>query len=153
MIQEYVNKLIDNLPIDIKNTKSPIILDIVLEGGVFNGSYLVGAMHFLKEMEKRNYIKVERISGCSIGSIVGFLYFINKLELMPELYSLVQTDFNKYYNLKILKSSTVICRKNCQTWMIISKIRQKKEEIKLLMFVLCMKYTKLYEQTTLISSI
>ena len=50
MIEQYVNKLIDNLPDNIKNTKKPIVLDLVLDGGVFNGSYLVGALYFLKEM-------------------------------------------------------------------------------------------------------
>jgi hypothetical protein len=104
MIQEYVNKLIENLPDDLKNTKNPLVIDLVLDGGVFNGSYLVGALYFLKEMEKRNYIKVDRISGCSIGSVVAFLYFIDGLDLMPKLYTVVQDDFKKCYNLKIMKT-------------------------------------------------
>jgi hypothetical protein len=104
MIQEYVNKLIENLPDDLKNRKNPLVIDLVLDGGVFNGSYLVGALYFLKEMEKRNYIKVDRISGCSIGSVVAFLYFIDGLDLMPKLYTVVQDDFKKCYNLKIMKT-------------------------------------------------
>jgi len=104
MIQEYVNKLIENLPDEIKNRKTPIVIDLVLDGGIFNGSYLVGALCFLKEMEKRNYIKIDRISGCSIGSIIGFLYFINNLEVMPQLYNLVQSEFKKCYNLKVIKT-------------------------------------------------
>jgi hypothetical protein len=75
MINEYVIKLIENLPDDIKNVKEPIKIDLVLDGGLFNGSYQVGALYFLKEMENRKYIKIERISGCSVGSIVG-LYVI-----------------------------------------------------------------------------
>ena len=86
MINDYVVKLIDNLPDDIKNVKKPQSIDLVLDGGIFNGSYLVGALYFLKEMEKRNYIKIERISGCRIGSIVAFLYYIDGLELMSKLY-------------------------------------------------------------------
>ena len=112
MIQEYVNKLIENLPDDIKNVKSPIVLDLVLDGGVFNGSYLVGALYFLKEMEKRNYIKVDRISGCSIGSVVAFLYFIDGLDLMPKLYGAVQDDFKKCYNLKIMKTIKTMLKDN-----------------------------------------
>ena len=53
MIHDYVLKLIGNLPDEIKNVKSPMIIDLVLDGGIFNGSYLVGALHFLKEMEKK----------------------------------------------------------------------------------------------------
>jgi len=103
MIDEYVVKLIDNLPDDIKHLKKPLCIDLVLDGGIFNGSYLVGALYFLKEMEKRNYIKIERISGCSVGSIVGFLYYIDSLHLMSNLYEIVNKDFRKTYNLTIIK--------------------------------------------------
>ena len=103
MINDYVIKLIDNLPDDIKNVKEPIIIDLVLDGGIFNGSYLVGALYFLKEMEKRNYIKIDRISGCSIGSIVAFLYFIDGLDIMSQLYEIVNKDFRETYKLTIIK--------------------------------------------------
>ena len=61
MMNEFVVKLIDNLPDSIKNAKEPLVLDLVLDGGAFNGSYLVGALYFLKEMEKRKYVKINRI--------------------------------------------------------------------------------------------
>ena len=102
MINEYVIKLIENLPDDIKNVKEPIKMDLVLDGGIFNGSYHVGALYFLKEMENRKYIKIERISGCSVGSIVGFLYFIDSLDLMPKLYDLINKEFRQTYNLKLI---------------------------------------------------
>ena len=102
MINEYVIKLIENLPDDIKNVSEPIKMDVVLDGGIFNGSYHVGALYFLKEMEKRKYIKIERISGCSVGSIVGFLYFIDSLDLMPKLYDLINKEFRQTYNLKLI---------------------------------------------------
>lgn len=103
MINEYVIKLIENLPDDIKNVNEPIKMDIVLDGGLFNGSYHVGALYFLKEMENRKYIKIERISGCSIGSVVGFLYFIDSLDLMPKLYDLINKEFRQTYNLNFIK--------------------------------------------------
>ena len=103
MINDYVIKLIENLPDDIKNVKEPILIDLVLDGGIFNGSYLVGALYFLKEMEKRNYIKIDRISGCSIGSIVAFLYYIDALDLMHKFYEVVNADFRKTYKLPFLK--------------------------------------------------
>jgi hypothetical protein len=103
MINEYVIKLIENLPDNIKNVKEPIKMDLVLDGGLFNGSYHVGALYFLKEMENRKYIKIERISGCSVGSIVGFLYFIDSLDLMTKLYDLINTEFRQTYNLTLLK--------------------------------------------------
>lgn len=103
MINEFVAKLIDNLPDDIKNSKEPLILDLVLDGGAFNGSYLVGALYFLKEMEKRNYVKINRISGCSVGAIAGFLYYIDGLHLMTNLYEVLTADFRQSYRLQLVK--------------------------------------------------
>ena len=103
MINEYVIKLIENLPDDLKNSKTQLRLDLVLDGGIFNGSYLVGALCFLKEMERRNYIIIERISGCSIGSVVAFLYFIDALDTMPQLYDIVKNEFKEKYKLPTIK--------------------------------------------------
>lgn len=102
-MQNYVDKLIDNLPDYIKNQTSPTKLDIVLDGGVFNGSYLIGALYFLKEMEKRNYVIVDRISGCSIGSIAAFLYTIDGLDLFETFYGTACNHLKKDFNLKFLK--------------------------------------------------
>ncbi len=103
MINEYVNKLIENLPDEIKNRAKPEEIDLVLDGGVFNGSYHVGALYFLKEMERRKYIKINRISGCSVGSIVAFLYFIDGLDLMPKLYDIISKEFKSSMHLSCLK--------------------------------------------------
>jgi predicted acylesterase/phospholipase RssA len=103
MINEYVIKLIENLPDDLKNSKTPLRIDLVLDGGIFNGSYLVGALYFLKEMEKRNYVIIERISGCSIGSVVAFLYFIDALDSMPQLYDIIKNEFKEKYRLPTIK--------------------------------------------------
>jgi hypothetical protein len=77
-------------------------MDLILDGGMFNGSYLIGCMYFLKEMEKQNYIKIERISGCSIGSIMGFLYFIDGLQLAETLYSTFFNNFKNHHHLPVI---------------------------------------------------
>jgi hypothetical protein len=104
MIKPHINKLIENLPDKIKNPGSPLQLDLVLDGGLFNGSYLVGALYFIKEMEQRGYVKVKRISGSSIGSIIGFLYFIDALDEASSLYEMLLADFKKKHNLTFIKT-------------------------------------------------
>ena len=101
MITQYVDKFIQNLPEELKNNKKPLQLDLVLDGGVFNGSYLVGALYFLKEMEKQNYIKINRISGCSIGSVIAFMYMIDCLDISEEFYNIIFNQLKTSHNLSI----------------------------------------------------
>ena len=103
-INKIINILKHNLPDSLKDTNKPFIIDLVLDGGTFNGSYLIGALFFLKEMEKRNYIKIDRISGCSIGSLLGFLYFIDSLDLGIILYEKFYKNFKENCNLEIYKN-------------------------------------------------
>lgn len=103
MIQQYIDKLIENLPETLKNKKTPLQLDLVLDGGVFNGSYLIGALYFLKEMEKRNYIKIDRISGCSIGSLCALLYFLGELDMVTDIYSILTRDLRENHHINKLK--------------------------------------------------
>jgi hypothetical protein len=103
MINNYITKLIENIPIEYKNKDKPLELDIVLDGGSFNGSYLVGGLYFIKEMENLGFIRVKRISGCSVGSIVAFLYLIDRLDFMSEFYNLFYNEFKQKHTLKILK--------------------------------------------------
>ena len=49
----YIEKLADNFIIPDK----PINIDIVIEGGCFNGLYSVGALLLIKELEKENILK------------------------------------------------------------------------------------------------
>jgi len=137
MIDEYVNKLIENLPEDSKTLQK---LDLVLDGGIFNGSYLIGALYFIKEMERRKYVKIERISGCSIGSVVAFLYIIDALDLMPKLYDIVKDDFKNNFSLNTLKKLKIylkdriphdICNKvNGRLFICYNNIKKHKKVIK-----------------------
>jgi hypothetical protein len=97
-------------------------------------------MYFLKEMEKRKYITVERISGSSIGSIVAFLYYIDALDMMPQLYDIVKNEFKNEYNipsLKELKKHLIsripddICEKiNGKLYISYNNVRKCKKNIK-----------------------
>jgi len=102
MIEEYVNRLVDDLD-SIKYTSEPIQLDLVLEGGAFNGSYLAGALYFLREMERRKYIKINRISGCSVGSLLAFLYLIDGLDSSETIYVDIYKKFKQIHNLDCIK--------------------------------------------------
>jgi len=105
MIKECVKKLVDELPESIiQKLKKNKNMNLILEGGIFNGSYLIGALYFLKELEKRKYIKIQKYSGCSIGAMCALLYLIDELNLAEELYSESLKKFKEYHNLDFINN-------------------------------------------------
>ena len=76
-VEEFVN----NLP-EPRYTEN---IDMVCDSGAFNGSYLLGVLFYLKELERKNFIKINSVSGASIGSLMGCMYILNKLNKIPPL--------------------------------------------------------------------
>lgn len=96
----YIRKLCINLPRDFKKDKgSPTHIDVIFEGGLFNGGYLLGVALFLKYLEKKRYIVVDRISGTSIGAIIGLLYLTDALDVAIEIYPEIYRHFKKQTNI------------------------------------------------------
>lgn len=106
LINLYINNLLNNTPKEIisqyKHNQQHV--DIVFEGGLFNGSYESGFMYYLKKMEKLNYIIVDKLSGCSIGSIQGLLYFAKSEDyefLNRKLYHISYKQLKNHNNVNI----------------------------------------------------
>ena len=97
-IRKYVHHLIEHLPGDTTDHKK---VDLILSGGAFNGSYLIGAFTFLKQMEEKQHIHINKISSCSTSAICSLLYFINSLDLMPDLYDIVLKQMREHNNLNV----------------------------------------------------
>lgn len=99
MLSQYIDNLIENIP----PRETPYEFDIVIEGGVFNGSYALGILIFLKALEKKNYLKVNRLSGTSIGAVGAFKFLTNQLETSVKNYEDFRKQFQTQLNLNILK--------------------------------------------------
>jgi len=100
IIKNYVQNLMTNLP----KRKTPENINLILDGGMFNGSYLTGALYFLREMEKQKYVAIHKISCCSIGSVCAVLYKMDALDLMPELYNIMVKQFKETRHFDAFKS-------------------------------------------------
>jgi hypothetical protein len=70
MLQEYIKALVSN--IDKKNI--PRKINVIFDGGAFNGGFAAGVAIYLKCMEEHKIIKVNSVSGCSIGSLLAVWY-------------------------------------------------------------------------------
>jgi hypothetical protein len=108
MLQKYINQLVNNIPNQYLTklqgtTNKPLKVDIVFEGGVFNGSYQLGFLNYIKQMEKKQFLKVKRVSGCSIGSIMAFLYFTNISinDSINFITNIIYKHVKKHYNMDI----------------------------------------------------
>ena len=99
MDNQHIKNLVVNLPKE-ENLGS---IDLVLESGAANGSYQIGCLLYLKELENQKKVKIDRISGSSIGAISGFYYFTNMLDKFQEDYLLLTKCFKKHLNVHVLK--------------------------------------------------
>lgn len=94
-----LDKLIENFIKDLDCNNLPKEIDIVLEGGAFNGIYELGIMMYIKKLEKLNKIKVRRISGTSVGAMLGLTYILDNLDLFKNNSDNLLQFFKKKYNL------------------------------------------------------
>lgn len=108
-MKEYINSLIDNLHLKNRNINTKIEIDLILDGGAFSGSYLIGNLLYFKELERRNIVEIKRFSGCSIGSLLSLIYKLDILEIHSKVYKIIKINLKNgnmksYYKiLKILK--------------------------------------------------
>jgi hypothetical protein len=102
-IEECIDKLLVNLPPPPKNPRQ---IDLVMNGGAFNGSYLIGCLYFLKRLEKLKHVTIRRISGCSISSFLGTMYLLGHLESIESsnYYQTSFEHFKKHKNFNFLLS-------------------------------------------------
>jgi len=115
---KYIKNLASNYPA----RENPIELDIVIEGGAFNGLYITGCMLLLKELERKNYLKVNRISGVSIGSVLGYYYFTNKSKQMINDFDYMRKTYKERSNCSGVSD---LCEKLKVTKSDIKKINNK----------------------------
>jgi hypothetical protein len=96
IIKELTGVLVKN--IDESNIKEKEI-DLIISGGAFNVSYLVGCLYFICEMREKGLIRINKISTCSASSIMGLLFFIDKVDIFVEkLYELLIGSFKRNRN-------------------------------------------------------
>lgn len=99
-LEPFVNALLEGL----STCELPKKLDIVLEGGALNGAYEAGVLCYLKELEKRKMLIVERISGVSCGALIGMLYLTSQLESLEQFYLQLSSSFLEAGNFANLES-------------------------------------------------
>lgn len=89
LLRQYIIALTVNL----KPEPAPRHLNLIFDSGAVNGLIGIGAALYLHHLEKIKYIKVNKISGCSVGSLIAMWYICG----CPEtIYSHIETLFAYY---------------------------------------------------------
>ena len=70
-VREYVNSLIVNVNKE-KLPSAPI--NLIFDSGALNGLFGIGVALYIKELEQNGIVKINKISGCSIGSLTALVY-------------------------------------------------------------------------------
>ena len=89
LMQQYINALIVN----INRNQLPSTINVIFDSGAVNGILGIGAAIYIHHLEKKNYLKVKNVSGCSIGSLIA-LWFI--YDCPEEMYVYLDILFNYY---------------------------------------------------------
>jgi len=90
-LNTYIEALIDNLD----KEKLPKNIDLIIDGGAFNGAFACGAAIYLKNLEKLKLLKIDRISGCSIGAILAVIYLTDTFAINIPMFEEILTSFRE----------------------------------------------------------
>ena len=98
-------------------SKIPSSMNLVFDGGAFNGFYGLGVGLYIKQLEAEGLTKINKISGVSAGSVLGLWYLLeNPKSDLNELFVEMSEHFNKNYNLRIFKQQIKkVIKTNIQT--------------------------------------
>lgn len=92
LTQNYIETLVKLLP-NNDNTKN---IDLIFSSGAFNVLIGVGVGMYLKNMEKFNKIKVNRVSGSSIGAFLSLWYIMDDID--DNNFNFFQTELINTFN-------------------------------------------------------
>ena len=98
LLESYIHSLIHNI-----NTPIHKEYNLVVDGGAFNCAFSGGCLYYINELEKLKLIKINKISGCSIGALLGYMYLTNTLHLLPIYYNCLLSYGRKNINFNIIK--------------------------------------------------
>ena len=77
-------------------------LDLVIDGGGFSGSHLVGALAYMKHLRDNQLVHIRRVAGVSVGAISALLFQANMLNHAFHMYPSIRTHYAKHLNTAIV---------------------------------------------------
>ena len=99
LLKTYIKSITQN----VDKSKIPKEIDLIFDGGALNGFIGQGIAMYIKELEASNLVKVNRISGCSAGALIGTLYILNIYHDMNDAFLNIVEHLKENLNLSKYK--------------------------------------------------
>ncbi|MCX5852341.1 MAG: hypothetical protein NT072_09865 [Deltaproteobacteria bacterium] len=101
LMMEYIKALILN----IDHSKLKKELNLIFDSGAFNGGFAAGVALYIKTLEQHGLVKINKLSGCSIGSVVALWYACGCDESGVRLFEKTTNSFQDTMNLRELQKN------------------------------------------------
>ena len=101
---ELMRSFIKTIVPNANTAKVPSSINLVFDGGAFNGYYGLGVGMYVKELEAQGMTTVEKVSGVSAGAVLALWYLLDKPKTdINALFVEMAAHFSKHRNLRIYK--------------------------------------------------
>ena len=97
VLSDYIKAVTKNIRLE-----ENLNIDLVISGGAFNGVIALGSIMLIKQLELEGKLKVDRVSGCSIGSCMAVVYLANSFEKTNNIFNKLKTCLQTKGNLSEL---------------------------------------------------
>jgi hypothetical protein len=101
LMQEYIKALILN----VDHSKLKKEINLIFDGGAFNGGFAAGVAMYIKCMEQHGLVKINKLSGCSIGSVIALWYACGCNASVVNLFEETTTSFQDTMDLRELQKN------------------------------------------------
>jgi len=95
LIREYIKAL----TLNVDHTKLKKEINLIFDGGAFNGGFGMGVGLYIKCLEQQGIVKINKVSGCSIGSVVALWYICGCNEKIIEYFEEITVLFKEKMSL------------------------------------------------------
>lgn len=100
VLSDYVKAVTKNI-----NLPNKVNIDLVISGGAFNGGMALGSIMLIKQLENEGKIKVDKLSGCSVGAPMIIIYLANAFEKSSSVFHKLKSCLKTNGNISCLRDN------------------------------------------------
>mgnify|MGYP001239670408 CR=1 FL=1 len=98
VLTDYIKAVTKNITFPNK-----LNIDLVISGGAFNGGMALGSIMVIKQLENEGKIKVDKLSGCSVGAPMIITYLSNTFDKHEAIFHKLKTCLKTNGDISCLK--------------------------------------------------